>query len=585
MKTYRIGISVLALLVLAKPAAAYICDNSQFFEMCPQTDPVYATIIADFKIRKDGTLINPATITCTPPISAIPIAQYTDELVLLQALRAIYYMDLGRSNDLPWSASNLYSWLKAGIGGFNISTTASNDQYVGAVFPGDPASYFIIRAKSDAVRDLQRQWAPGPAGIYSLVSLMMHERRHADGIAHVRCCPAQDPANTNDACDQTYEETTNISPYAIQYWLEKNWITGFINTGVGCLSPVPKTTAITNMRQEANIHLSNFCTNAPPPLADANNPPGGCTCTGLDGSSSGEPHLTTLDGLRYDFQAAGDFLLLEDGPSFVVQVRQRFTPNRPNVAFNKAAAVRFGKTRVAVFVEPTRLVVNGAEVALADGESLSFANNVQVSRENNAYVIRHANAETIRVVAVDSVWVQILGGQFVDVSLSLNHAAYGTMRGLLGNGDGDVRDDFMMRDGKVLAIPISFDDVYKRFGASMSVDVEESLFREERKPPNPNAFEAPTKPFTVKDLAADERQVARNACLKAGVKDGRLLDDCALDVAVLHSPALAKLYTGVAAPAAVLEPNGTIRQRPKPVCECGEEKRPDKDKDHDRKKK
>jgi hypothetical protein len=562
----------IALVGLTKPARAYICDNAQFFEQCPTADPIFSTILSDFKIRRDGVLINAAALTCTPPISAMPISAYTDELVLLQALRAIYYMDLGRSNHLPWTPKTLYEWLKEKVGGFEISSTATYDQWVGQMYSsaGDTANYFVIRAKNDSTRDYQRKWA-GPAGISTMITLMMHERRHGDGSAfnHVTCCPAQVPGQPN-ACDQTYEETVNLSPYGIQYWLEKNWISGYINVGVGCMTPTVKTDAINWMRQDGNAHVhpasSNFCTNTPPVLTDANNPPGGCTCTGLSGSSSGEPHIATLDGLYYDFQAAGDFLLVKNGPSFIVQVRQQWTPNRPNVAFNKAVAMRMGKTRVAVFLDPARLVVDGVQVALADGKTLSLPDNVEVSRNGNVYVIKHSSGETVHVTVVDSVWVNILGGNFLNISVSLNYTAYGGMRGLLGNGNGDVHDDIATRDGKVLAQPVSFEELYHRYGASMSIKSEESLFGEDRGVESGvvvnNMFEAPKNPYTVKNLTPREYRFARNTCLKAGVKARPLLDACTLDVAVLRSPAVAKLYTGVAAPAAVMEPGTGIRIMP-----------------------
>jgi von Willebrand factor type D domain len=504
----------------------------------------------------------------------MPIGAYTDELVLLQALRAIYYMDLGRSNHLPWTSKTLYGWLKENLGGFEFSTTASYDQWGGQMYLsiGDTANYFVIRAKSDATREYQRKWA-GPVGISTMITLMMHERRHGDGSAfnHQRCCPAQDPANPNNACDQTYAESINLSPYGIQYWLEKNWVSGYINVGVACMTPTDKTAAISWMRGDGNTHVnpanSNFCTNTPPVLTDTNNPPGSCTCTGISGSSTGEPHITTLDGLYYDFQAAGDFLLTTSGPSFIVQVRQRWTPNRPNVAFNKAVAMRMGNARVAVFLDPTRLVVDGEQVALADGNTITLPGNVAVSRNANVYLIKHGSGETVRVVAVDNAWVNILGGHFLDVSVSLNYAAGGgAMRGLLGNGNGDVRDDIATRDGKVLAQPVSFEELYHSYGASMSIKPEESLFGENR-PTEPgvvvkNVFEAPAKPYTVKNLAPKEYKSARTACSKAGVKAQPLLDACTLDVAVLRSPAVAKLYTGVAAPAAAMETGTGIRINP-----------------------
>jgi hypothetical protein len=537
-------------------ARAWIC-NEPFVEQCPTADPIYQTIIGDFKIRRDGVPVNVAGITCTPPISAIPIASYTDELILLQALRAIYYMDLGRTNHLPWTPKPLYGWLKDKVGGFEISTTATKDYWAGQEFlniDGDTANYFVIRAKDDFTRDFQRKWA----GLSSLIALMMHERRHGDGSAfdHVSCCPSG-----NGACDNAYDESINLSPYGIQYWLAKNWISGNINVGLGCMTAAAKTEAVNFMRQEANTHvapISNFCTFTPPALTDASNPVGPCVACTAGGSTTGEPHIKTLDGLYYDFQAAGDFLLTTSGPSFIVQVRQQWTPNRPNVAFNKAVAMRMGQTRIAVFVDPARLVVDGKPVALADGHALSLPDKVAVARNANVYLIRHGSEETVRVLVVDNAWVRILGGHFLDVSVSLNYASSRTMRGLLGNGNGDLQDDIATRDGEVLAQPVSFKDLYERYGASMAIKREESLFGEESQ----YAFEAPKKPYTVKNLARREYTVARSACIKARVTAQPLLDACTLDVAVLRSPALAKLYTRVAPPAAVMEPGIGIRMTP-----------------------
>ncbi|QUP53620.1 hypothetical protein GO998_07505 [Ralstonia syzygii] len=569
-----------ALVSLMNPARAFICDNVQFFDECPTSDPIFAKIVSDFKIRKDGVLIDAATLTCTPPISTMPIAAYTDELVLLQALRAIYYMDLGRTNHLPWTSKALYDWLLEKVGGFEISSTAANDYWAGQMFlsAGDTANYFVIRAKSNTTRDYQRKWA-GPAGISTMISLMMHERRHGDGSAfnHVRCCPAQNPSDPNNACDPTYEETANLSPYGIQYWLEKNWVSGYINVGVGCITPAAdQTTAINWMWQDGNAHVypasSNFCTNTPPLLSNANDSPS-CACAA--GSTTGEPHIRTLDGLYYDFQAAGDFLLTESGPSFIVQVRQRWTPNRPNVAFNKAVAMRMGKTRVAVFLDPTRLVVDGSLVALADGKTISLPDHVEVSRNANVYVIKHISRETVRVEAVDNAWVTILGGHFLDVSVSLDDASTGKMRGLLGNGNGDAQDDLATRDGQRLAQPASFEDFYDRYAASMSIKPEESLFGEERGIPvggEPwvavtNVFEAPKKSYTVKNLTPKDYKSARTACLMARVRTGPILDACTLDVAVLRSPKLAKRYAGAAPPAAVFAPSIGIRPLPAVTCD------------------
>jgi hypothetical protein len=110
--------------------------------------------------------------------------------------------------------------------------------------------------------------------------------------------------------------------------------------------------------------------------------------------TAGEPHLSTFDGQLYDFQALGDFLLVEAAPDFVVQTRQqRVNWPIPNVTANKAVATKMGGTRVAVCLGPTRLEVEGAQVDLADGRSLSLPNGVSVSRSGRCTSSRARTAK------------------------------------------------------------------------------------------------------------------------------------------------------------------------------------------------
>jgi hypothetical protein len=112
--------------------------------------------------------------------------------------------------------STLYDWLKAGVGGINITSTGL-DQCCNSGF-GDGRSYFNVRAKDDFNRNWLRSWV----GISEFIGLMMHERRHADpgGYPHTGCCTAGP-----NACDQEYNEA-NLSPYGIQWWLRRQCIEG-----------------------------------------------------------------------------------------------------------------------------------------------------------------------------------------------------------------------------------------------------------------------------------------------------------------------------------------------------------------------
>lgn len=79
---------------------------------------------------------------------------------------------------------------------------------------------------------------------------------------------------------------------------------------------------------------------------------------GLDeGSDNGDPHIHTVDGKRYDFQAAGEFILLRDREGLEVQTRQtpvltanpitdQYTGLKSCVSLNTAIAARVGTHRI-----------------------------------------------------------------------------------------------------------------------------------------------------------------------------------------------------------------------------------------------
>ena len=84
-----------------------------FIDKCPTTDPAYAIIRADFAILRDGNPVPP--IQCVEPFSAIPPPQYSEELVIIQALRIAYYKDQGHANYLPRNPLRFHDWVKSKI--------------------------------------------------------------------------------------------------------------------------------------------------------------------------------------------------------------------------------------------------------------------------------------------------------------------------------------------------------------------------------------------------------------------------------------------------------------------------------------
>ena len=131
-----------------------IANIGTFLEACPDRDPAFSTIIHDFELRRDGLLV--PLPTCREPISGMSTSQYTDELIVLQGLRVIYYMDRGQSGHLPWTTGTLYDWMKSKIGGINIVSGGGSSccvTYGGRLF-------INVGAEDDFNRDFDRRWQP-----------------------------------------------------------------------------------------------------------------------------------------------------------------------------------------------------------------------------------------------------------------------------------------------------------------------------------------------------------------------------------------------------------------------------------------
>ncbi len=194
---------------------------------------------------------------------------------------------------------------------------------------------------------------------------------------------------------------------------------------------------------------------------------------GLDaGWAFGDPHLVTLDGLGYDFMAVGEFVLLETQSdavnSFQVQVRYEPYPRSEIVSIATRMAIRLGERKIELTLGENPLLVDGFSVLIdplvggldIDGDGQL---DIQQDKENpNRYsIILNSLGEQVQVNVYDT---------FMDVNVVVSQGREGTVRGLLGNGDGDPSNDLMGRDGTLYAQPIAFSDLYGAFANSWRVD-------------------------------------------------------------------------------------------------------------------
>src|SRR5262249_5188264 len=111
------------------------------------------------------------------------------------------------------------------------------------------------------------------------------------------------------------------------------------------------------------------------------------------GRTWGEPHILTLDGAEYDFQAVGEFVLSRGADGFEVRVRQVRLKGL-DVAVNPAVALRAGDHRIAIYAHAfdgvatnvSRVYVDGAPVRI-DEDGQSFGSAIMRARGDSAYDI------------------------------------------------------------------------------------------------------------------------------------------------------------------------------------------------------
>src|SRR4029077_17263298 len=225
---------------------------------------------------------------------------------------------------------------------------------------------------------------------------------------------------------------------------------------------------------------------------------GGAASNCAAASSIGDTHVHPFNGAtEYDFQAYGDFVLVQAGADFMVHTRQtQGPPGYPGTATNTAVAVMMGKTRVAVSLQPARLVIDGTTNDLADGKSVSLPTGIQVTRHGTEYRITDDSGNSVIADLVKN------GGESlgINVPVRLGHAPDKAGRGLLGN-PADKAEEIPTANGVTLKVPVDVKDLYGQYAASWRVDPAKSLFVELP----PAGVGAPDKPLTAADLSPGDK--------------------------------------------------------------------------------
>jgi Ca2+-binding RTX toxin-like protein len=242
------------------------------------------------------------------------------------------------------------------------------------------------------------------------------------------------------------------------------------------------------------------------------------------GTTTGDPRLVTLDGIAYDFHAAGEFVLMRatDGADFEVQSRMTPVPGSDALTVNQAIAARVGGQNVMIDANDANpFSVDGLAVDITNFSFIQVGND-RVFRSNNVYTIVFAGGDNVVGDGDARLRITVLDDR-VDFVATLNSEFAGRLEGLLGNADGNPANDVAFANGTPLLRPFAFEDVYGRYRSDWRVDtVSESLFTYDSGESLEGFYlpEHPGRIITLEDFPPENVEAARALLLAAGLVEG-----------------------------------------------------------------
>ncbi|NJL68849.1 MAG: hypothetical protein HC894_23260 [Microcoleus sp. SM1_3_4] len=109
---------------------------------------------------------------------------------------------------------------------------------------------------------------------------------------------------------------------------------------------------------------------------------------GKNGKTYNDPRIVTIDKQYHDFQAAGEFTLIESTTGDLkIQVRQQPVGNNPrsNVSDNTAVATVLSGKRIGIYKDEG-LLIDGQPTQIANDDSLVIGDG-EIYRENSTYTL------------------------------------------------------------------------------------------------------------------------------------------------------------------------------------------------------
>ncbi|KAL4512319.1 hypothetical protein ABPG72_005321 [Tetrahymena utriculariae] len=243
----------------------------------------------------------------------------------------------------------------------------------------------------------------------------------------------------------------------------------------------------------------------------------------INGKFTGDPHITNLDGCKFDFQGQGEYVLAQEKMiGFAVHTRFLQSPFFKSVTTIRSIAIRGFWGAPIVYIESlvddnTPLIrVNGLIIQINDQETYEIPNlSIYVNKDN--YFIKYSNY--IELLVVNH------GQGFLWTGFPRIYAPYSSqLQGILGNGDSvDDEKDFQSgsnsQDGysAIKSCKDKNDESIWKFGQSWRLTNKQESILYYKKDENPDSFfDKNWKPQTTQQIVAQfneqQQNVARQKC-------------------------------------------------------------------------
>ncbi|MGW2836946.1 VWD domain-containing protein [Streptomyces sp. NPDC001493] len=245
----------------------------------------------------------------------------------------------------------------------------------------------------------------------------------------------------------------------------------------------------------------------------------------------GDPHMTTLDGLAYDLQAAGEFEVVHV-PSLDLDLQARFVPQGTSGTFTTVDALAFSINGAYVELHQNGdAFVNGVQIP-ASQKLTDFGGGAMLVRSGSKFVATFGAAKARLAFSAGNVGFDIAPGV--------------PTTGLLGDNDGIPANDLVMSDGTPVSSATAsvLDGPYAN-SWRLTDNQSDFTYPDENTTASYTDLTFPSNVVTLVDFAQSDQDLARQTCNAQAVPAGPQFDACMLDVAQTGDANYAKAAAAV----------------------------------------